>query len=105
MVYFEKMTQITYTVRCRIADPAQAAAWLDWLKNGHIADVMRGGALRGQIVKMDEEGVYEVRYVFADRASFDRYLKDFAPALREEGVKLFPPGAGFEYSRIVGEVL
>ena len=99
------MNQITYTVRCRISDPAKAEQWLAWLKHGHIADVMKGGALSGQIVKMDEANVYEVRYVFDSRASFDRYLKEFAPALREEGIRLFPPGADFEYSRTVGEVL
>jgi hypothetical protein len=104
------VTAIAYTVTCQIADPARAAAWVAWLKDGHIAAVIAAGAQDAALVRMDGQAagapaVYEVRYTFADRAAFDAYVARHAPRLRAEGAALFPPGDGFIYSRSTGDIL
>lgn len=69
----------------------------------------RAGALAAEIVELDGAGgprVFEVRYVFEDRAAFDAYERDHAPRLREEGLRLFPPAAdGLKYERSTGVVV
>lgn len=100
------MTKIAYTVSCSIADEEKVTAWLGWLRGGHIREVLAGGAESAQIVRLDggPPVVCEVRYVFPGRVAYDAYIRDHAPRLREEGLKKFPPGAGFSYSRSVGEI-
>jgi hypothetical protein len=99
---------IAYTVHCRIQTPDKAAAWLAWLKNGHLDDVIAGGAQSAEIVQIDndgaEESIFEVRYRFESRDAYDVYIRDHAPRLRAEGLKLFPPEDGFVYSRTVGKI-
>ena len=105
------MTQITYTVSVSIMFESKAEEWLEWLKNGHIDDVRKGGAASAEIVKLDphdeaqRETIYEIRYRFADRSTFDDYLENHAPRLRREGLEKFPLEDGFKYSRSVGEIL
>ena len=97
---------IAYTVICSIENEDKAMEWLKWLTEDHIDDVKRGGAISASVVKMDDDNItYEIRYYFADRKSFDSYLKNYAPSLREEGLKLFPEKEGFTYSRTIGEIL
>jgi hypothetical protein len=99
---------IRYTVRCTVAKgaPPVAEEWLAWLRDGHIAEVLDGGAQAAEIVRLDEDpAVYEIRYVFASRATLERYLRDHAPRLRAEGLRRFPPGCGLELARTVGEVI
>lgn len=106
--------KVAYTVICTIKDPAKAAAWVEWLKDGHMDDVISGGAVCAELVRRDSdeseakdngETTYEVRYIFPDRKTFAAYIKNHAPALREEGLAKFPPGDGFIYSRTVGTVI
>ena len=99
------MSKIAYTVVCRIGDPVKAEKWLSWLTGGHIAEVIEGGAESAQVVRLDGERTFEVRYIFPGRAAYDRYIADSAPRLRAEGLKLFPPDEGFSYSRTVGTVV
>ncbi len=105
------MSQIAYTVICTIQDEARAQQWLAWLTNGHIDEVLAGGASSADIIKLDDEmnsrnGItYEVRYNFNNRRSFEEYIKTSAPRLREDGLKRFPPADGFDYSRTIGEVI
>lgn len=101
------MTRIAYTVSCDIVNEEKAAEWLAWLRGGHVQDVIAGGAQSAQIVRFDggPPVTCEVRYVFPDRETYDEYIRDHAPRLREEGLKKFPPEAGFSYSRTVGAVI
>lgn len=96
---------LLYTVRCEFdCEESIVKEWMCWLEQGHISDVIKGGATQACIVKIDaERPVYEVRYQFPDRQSFEIYERDCAPALREEGLKKFPPETGIRYSRTVGE--
>lgn len=99
------MTTMHYEVTATFADDHTANRWLAWLRDGHIAEVIRGGAARARIVRLDEPPrTYVVLYEFASREIFDAYLRDHAPRLREEGLRLFPP-PGVTYARRSGEVL
>ncbi len=97
---------IVYTVAVTFADALLVPSWLRWLRERHIADVLRGGAVEAQLVAFDEPAhAYEVRYRFPTREAFDRYLREHAPRLRAEGLRLFPMEQGVRYSRSVGVVM
>jgi hypothetical protein len=97
------MSEIAYTVTATFADAALAEAWLRWLRGGHVAAVLAGGAARAEIVALDGPPLcYEVRYHFPTREAYERYEREFAPRLRAEGLSLFPQG--IRYSRSVGAV-
>ena len=99
------MGEVVYTVAVTFTEAALAEAWLRWLREGHIADVIAGGATSAEIVQMD--GVahgYEVRYRFLTREAFTCYEAEHAPRLRAEGLRLFPPEKGVTYRRSLGEV-
>ncbi len=92
---------LLYTVA--ITDAGAAAAWLRWLREGHVADVLAGGAVAAEIVQMDGAAhSYEVRYRFPSREAFARYEAEHAPRLRAEGLRLFPVDKGVSYRRTVG---
>ncbi|MEM1178525.1 MAG: DUF4286 family protein [Acidobacteriota bacterium] len=97
--------KIAYTVSCTFTDADVATRWLDWLKNGHLADVIKGGAESAVAVRLDGTPVRcEARYTFPSRRAFEAYERDHAPRLRQEGLSLFPLDLGLEYSRSVGEI-
>lgn len=105
------MTQIAYTVIATISYKSKAEEWLDWLKNGHIDDVIKGGAESAEIVRLDHETegqadtTYEIRYKFKDRGIFEEYIEKHAPALRQEGYEKFPSTDGFKYHRTTAEII
>ncbi|MFO0830081.1 MAG: DUF4286 family protein [Phycisphaerales bacterium] len=101
----------SYVVHASFDDPRVADEWIAWLRDGHLADVQRGGALSAEVVRLDRADAAatsvacEVRYRFASRDAFDRYLRDVAPALRAEGLAKFPPERGIRYQRTTGDVV
>ena len=100
------MPEIRYTVACTFTDSATVSRWLEWLRNGHIAAVIAGGATSAEVVAIDgTPHAMEVVYRFPNRSAFERYEREFAPALREEGQKLFPATSGILYRRVVAEVV
>ncbi len=100
---------LAYTVCAEFTDPNVAQEWLLWLRNGHIEEVLAGGAIAAEIIALEDVSHpvqhFEVRYLFHDRAAFARYEKEHAPRLRAEGIALFPPQRGVTYRRTVGLVL
>ncbi len=99
------ITTLVYTVYTIFTDTSLADAWLRWLRGGHIAEVLAGGALDAEIVELDTPGPdrsFAVRYHFASRESFAEYERDHAPRLRAEGMALFPVEKGVTYRRTVG---
>lgn len=108
------MSSIAYTVRATCPSPALAERYVAWLEDGHVDMVIRGGAHAATIVRLDPEPGQpggqgprrvEVRYVFPTRAVFDRYVRDFAPALRAEGLARFGRETGVTFERSVGEIV
>lgn len=95
-----------YTVAVELADPTVFETYLAWLRDGHLADVIAGGAQSAEVVRLDGDIVaVEIRFRFADRATFDAYIRDHAPRLRAESAALFPAERGFTYRRLQGEIV
>lgn len=100
------MPAIVYSVLATFQDSATVADWLRWLREGHITDVLAGGASDAEVIELDELArSFEVRYHFPSREAFARYEREHAPRLRAEGLKRFPAEKGISYRRTVGVVL
>jgi hypothetical protein len=99
------MSEVAYTLVVTFPDAALVESWLRWLRQGHIAAVLAGGAVRAEIVALDgPTPSFEVRYWFPSRAAFQTYERDHAPRLRAEGLLRFPVERGITYRRSVGVV-
>ena len=95
-----------YTVKAVFQEEKVAAEWLDWLRNGHCAEVLKCGASAVELTALDSEPLsFEVRYMFPDFDVFSRYESQHAPRLREEGLIQFPVDRGITYSRTTGSVI
>lgn len=102
------MQQIAYTVCATFQNHDLAEQWLAWLRDGHIAEVVSGGAIDAEIIELDGAAparAFEVRYRFPSRESFELYENEHAPRLRTEGLKLFPVEKGISYRRVIGRVV
>ncbi|MEO8084467.1 MAG: DUF4286 family protein [Ardenticatenales bacterium] len=95
-----------YTVHAVFTDVHVAKAWVQWLRDGHVAEVIAAGAIGAAIVQIDGDGEpqCEARYTFASKATFDVYEHDHAPRLRAEAASRFPPGS-VVYTRSSGAIL
>lgn len=67
--------------------------WVEWMKTKHIPDVMATGCFtQYQFVRLldtdETEGVtYAAQYYAENRDSYDRYIEQYATALREDATK------------------
>ena len=101
----EDRQELAYTVSATFTAPAVAEEWIAWLMDGHVREVIAGGATDAWIVRLDgNERTVEVRYHFPSREAFARYERDHAPRLRAEGLARFPVERGIAYRRSVGVV-
>jgi hypothetical protein len=108
------MTRILYSVIATLPTADIAAEYVAWLEDGHVDQVIKHGAHSAMIVRLDAtpspEGPRKAwrvmtQYVFSTRELFDRYVRDFAPALRQEGLAKFGPDRGVTMERLVGEIV
>ena len=100
------MPPFRYTVAVTFPDDEIAERWLKWLHDGHVAEVLAGGATAAEIVRRDGPVIeFEVRYDFPSRDDFDRYEREHAPRLRAEALRLFPTEHGIHYHRSTGVVM
>ena len=102
------MTRICYMVVATLPDAATKDEYISWLEDGHVDAVVNHGAHSAMIVKLEPAaGKPRVmtQYIFPTRAIFDRYIADFAPALRADGLKRFPPERGIAFERTIGEIV
>ena len=102
------MGGILYSVIATLPDEATRAEYIAWLEDGHLDQVVKGGAHTAMIVRvLDPEAPpqVETRYVFATRDLFDRYVREAAPRLRQDGLRRFPPERGVGFQRRLGEIL
>ena len=95
-----------YTVIAQFEQADIADEWVAWLRGGHCRAVIEGGALSGEVVRLDPESDlrYEVRYDFPDRETFTAYQTHHAPGLIAEGLERFPTTRGIIYARSTGSV-
>jgi hypothetical protein len=99
------MAVVAYTVAVTFEDAALADEWLRWLHDGHVAEVLAGGAVDAEIIELDApKRSFEVRYHFPSRETFTRYEQEQAPRLQAEGLKRFPVARGVSYRRSIGVV-
>lgn len=102
------MAPFSYAVIATLPDEATATEYVAWLKDGHVDQVIAGGASTASIVRLDAEGAEAAprvmtQYVFPSRAVFNTYVERYAPALRADGQKRFPPARGVTFVRLAGE--
>ena len=97
---------MTVVVAVTLPEEKTAERWIHWLKAGHVAEVLRGGATSADISRVDGDSItFEVCYRFPSREAFASYERDHAPRLREEGLQLFPPTSGVIYRRTTAAVI
>ncbi len=105
------MSQIEYGVIAELPDEATAREYIAWLtEGGHVGEVVSGGALVGDVVRLDPEGEgagvrVMSRYRFGSRKDYERYVERDAPRLRADGLARFGPERGITMRRVVGEVV
>lgn len=100
------VSRVLYIVIATLPDEPTAREFVEWLRAGHVADVVRCGAESGAVVRLDSDGRPRVmaQYLFASRMAFDRYIAADAPRLRAEGLARFPVSRGVSFERLVGVV-
>ena len=103
------MMRICYMVIATLPDAAIEREYVSWLEDGHVDAVISGGAHSAMIVRLEpaagEKPRVMTQYVFPTRELFDRYVAHFAPALRADGLKRFPPERGIVFERTIGEIV
>ena len=85
---------IIYNVTTNI-EKAEAERWLKWMLETHIPQVMETGMFLDYTVCRligddDSDGFnYVIQYKCESMEIYKQYIKQFAPALREDVIKLF----------------
>lgn len=85
---------IIYNVTINI-DESIHEAWLSWMQQKHINDVLATGKFfKAKFIRVNVQeemgGVtYCVQYFAENKDKLESYYKENAPALREEGIRLF----------------
>ena len=85
------VNSIIYNVTIKV-DSSIAEAWLPWLLNNHIPQVMATGCFGGyKVVRLleteDTEGpTYAVQYFANDLVEYGRYIREHAAALRQDSL-------------------
>lgn len=80
---------ISYEVTVEVA-PAQAAAYIVYMRDRHIPDLMATGCFITAELEQDGPARFRQRYRPRDQAALDRYLAEHAPAFRLDFQQHFP---------------
>jgi len=102
------MPRTAYAVRATLPNESLRDEYARWLTTeGHVAQVIAGGASTGDVVIFDREKsepiCVEVRYTFPSREVFETYVREHAPALRQDGIDRFGD-RGIMFERNIGSV-
>lgn len=82
---------IIYNVTIKV-EHSIAAAWLTWLKEEHIPDIIATGCFtHATILHLleadDTEGItYAVQYHAESKALYNRYIEQFSDEMRKKGI-------------------
>ena len=99
---------IIYNVTTKV-DTRIAEAWLLWMQQEHIPEVMATACFVDyKVVRLldtdDSEGpTYAVQYIANDRATYQKYIDEFAHELRRKSMERW--GNGFISFRTLMEVV
>lgn len=83
---------MVYNVTIKV-DHSIHAAWLNWLKEEHIPEMIATGCFTHAVTlhlfeSDDEEGItYAVQYYVADKEAYERYISNYAEEMRARGKK------------------
>lgn len=78
-----------YNVTSKV-DHRISAAWLQWIKEEHIPDIIATGCFTNAIILQlletdDSEGpTFAIQYRAESKAAYNRYIEKFAPAMRQK---------------------
>lgn len=86
----------TYNVTIKIL-PSIEEEWLQWMKNEHIQEVLSTQLFSDfsfyQLLEPtdhEEDGItYVVQYFTHEKKNYERYIEEYAPALRQKGFDRF----------------
>ena len=93
---------LSYEITAEVSEPL-TGEYESYMIGRHIPDVLATGCFTGASISRGEPGEYRIRYFVNDRATFDLYLADHAPALRDHFNRHFPEGV--RLSRDVWETI
>lgn len=86
---------IIYNVTINIEDEIHDE-WLAWMKETHIPQVMHTGmfvdhSFSRLLSRQDDETgtTYVIQYLANDMAHYEKYIREFAPALQNETIRKF----------------
>ena len=88
MLHYEVTIQVPEDLR---------GAWEAYIP-GHVADIFATGCFQSAVIWRSDDGAYQCCYTAASRADLDRYLSEFAPAMRADAATRFP---GLQIGRAV----
>ena len=74
-----------------------------YMRETHIPDLLKTSTFTGASISKAEPGIFRISYEAPSRNELDRYLKEYAPALRKDAEEQFPEGV--ELSRAEWTVL
>ncbi len=80
-----------YNVTTKV-DPSIQQAWLQWIKEEHIPEIINTGCfIKGTVLHLldidDNEGpTYAVQYTAESKALYNRYIDKFAPLMRQKAI-------------------
>jgi hypothetical protein len=90
---------LSYEVTIHVDDPALTAAFEQYMREKHVAEVVATGCFVDGRFEQSAPGVYRSRYTVRSQEDLDRYLAEHAPRLRDDFQQHFP--AGMRLSRAV----
>lgn len=83
MFIYNVTTQVDHSIQ---------QAWLQWIKEEHIPEIINTGCFtQGTVLHLleidDSEGsTYAVQYIAESKALYNRYLDKFAPLMRQKAI-------------------
>lgn len=85
---------VLYEVEVSFEAPQDSAAFPGWMREEHVPAVLATGCFaRARVCRSEDGARFKTVYEAADAAALARYLKDFAPPLREHFARRFPSGS------------
>ena len=82
---------IIYNETCKV-DHSIAAAWLRWLKEEHIPEIIGTGYFTHAVILHiveadDEEGItYAIQYHAENKERYNKYIDNFAEGIRKKSI-------------------
>lgn len=100
---------IIYNVTIKVANTI-ADAWLKWMKETHLKDMMSTGKFLGyrmcsleNVTDEDDAKTFVVQYECTSMAEYDAYINEDSETMRQDGLQRF--GSQFIAFRTIMEVI